>query len=87
MLCTLNALTVNMLCSDIALYDFTIACIVSYLHNIYYCLKYYYFESFAVTVKAYFFSDEDLKKWVENVQFLNKNAINFKFAGDCNFIL
>ena len=50
-----NALTVDMLCSDIVLYDFIIACIVSYLHNIYYCLKYYYFESFAVTVKTIIF--------------------------------
>ena len=33
MLCTRNALTVNMLCSDIVLHDFIIACIVSYLHN------------------------------------------------------
>ena len=55
MLCTRNALTVNMLCSDIILNDFIIACIVSYLHNIYYSLKYDYFESFAVTVKSIIF--------------------------------
>ena len=61
--------------------------VVLYLHNIYYCLKYYYFESFAVTVKSIIFSDEDRKKWVENVQFFNKNAINFQFAGDCNFMV
>ena len=39
-MCTRNALTVHMLCSEIVLYDFIIACIVSFLPNSYYCLKY-----------------------------------------------
>ena len=54
-MCTRNALTVDMLCSVIVLRDFIIACIMSYLHNIYCCLKYYFFESFAVTVKSIIF--------------------------------
>ena len=60
---------------------------MSYCRNIlYYYLKYYYFESFVVTVKSIIFFDKYLKKWVENVQFFNKNAFSFKFAGNCNLM-
>ena len=57
MLCTRNALTANMLCFDIVLYDFIIACIVSYLHNIYYVLfKILLFRKFCCHCKKHNFS-------------------------------